>query len=86
MLYRNPICRLYPDDVCFIQPPDGYADFTTKVIHLINLNIEGQEAKSCKLQRLNFTGEQFNVFFPPQQPDFDVHIIKVNLHSLNTNS
>lgn len=33
MLYRNPMCRLYPDDVRFIQPFNGnHPDYTTKVM------------------------------------------------------
>lgn len=35
MLYRNPACRLYPDDVRFIQPVGGDVDFTSQVIYLI---------------------------------------------------
>lgn len=32
MLYRNPLCRLYPDDVRFVQPSNGHPDYTMKVI------------------------------------------------------
>lgn len=31
MLYRNPLCRLYPDDVRFVQPSNGHPDYTMKV-------------------------------------------------------
>ncbi|XP_050530001.1 KICSTOR complex protein SZT2-like isoform X2 [Daktulosphaira vitifoliae] len=30
MLYRNPVCRLYPDDVRFVQPIDSIADCIIK--------------------------------------------------------
>lgn len=33
MLYRNPACRLYPDDVRFIQPVGGDINFTSQVIY-----------------------------------------------------
>jgi len=41
MLYRNPLCRLYPDDVRFIQPSNGHPDYTMKVIishYIINFD------------------------------------------------
>jgi len=41
MLYRNPQCRLYPDDVRFVQPSNGHPDYTMKVIilhYIINVN------------------------------------------------
>lgn len=37
MLHRNPMCKLYSDDVYYIQPYDGHPDFTMKVINLIAL-------------------------------------------------
>lgn len=37
MLYRNPACRLYPDDVRFIQPVGGDVNFTSQVIYLTTL-------------------------------------------------
>lgn len=33
MLYRNPVCKLYPDDVYYIQPYDDHADNSMKVTH-----------------------------------------------------
>lgn len=37
MLYRNPLCRLYPDDIRYIQPYNSLPDFTMKVNNLPTL-------------------------------------------------
>lgn len=37
MIHRNPMCKLYPDDVYYVQPCDGRPDFTMKVINFKTL-------------------------------------------------
>lgn len=39
MLYRNPVCKLYPDDVRYIQPCEERADNSMTVINLTPLFI-----------------------------------------------
>ncbi|VVC31045.1 Hypothetical protein CINCED_3A015141 [Cinara cedri] len=42
MLYRNPLCKLYPDDIRYIQPYNSQPDFTMK----LSLPIETKITKS----------------------------------------
>ncbi|XP_050434218.1 uncharacterized protein LOC126841666 isoform X2 [Adelges cooleyi] len=40
MLYRNPVCRLYPDDVRFVQPLDNPADNVIKFSLPVDIRIK----------------------------------------------